>query len=250
MIRTCDELYQRPIHAVDGELGKVFDLYVDGFSWHIRYVVAELGSWFKSRRVLLSPLALAEYDGGPLKVHLTKQEIADCPGNGQDKPVSLQEQERVDPLFTMARSYSATGGLGMVLPFVPPVNGDELRIDDRWNRRLRSIRIIRRYALCTDEGKAGQAKDFLIDDRSWTIKYLVFSPAGQHYKIQRLIDAQKISSIEWSGECMNLETSRKSLLRLPAFDQERHVNISYEELLNQLASPARNAGIQGRIGEP
>ena len=250
MIRTCDELYQRPIHAVDGELGKVFDLYVDDFSWHIRYVVAELGSWFKSRRVLLSPLALAEYDGGSLKVHLTKQEIADCPGNDRDKPVTLQEKERLDALFTMAQSYSATGDPGMVLPFVPPAKGDELRIGDLWNRRLRSSRIIRRYALCTDEGKAGQARDFLIDDRSWTIKYLVFSPAGQHHKVHRLIEAQKIGSIEWSGECMTLETSRKALLRLPAFDQERHVNISYEELLNQLASPARNTAVEGGAGEP
>jgi hypothetical protein len=240
MIRTFNDLRERPIHAVDGELGKVGDLYFDDRSWHVRYMVAELGSWFKSKRVLISPLALGEFDGVALKVHLTKQEIAECPDTEKDKPVYLQEKERTEALYTMVQSYNPAAGLGMVLPFVPPVNGDELHIGGRWNRHLRSSRIVTQYTLNNEEGKIGLVRDFVIDDRSWIIRYVVFSPAGRAHHEERLLESRPVASIEWGEERMTLETSSLDLSQCPVFDRDRHVNISNEELLHLLGSSPRS----------
>ncbi|MBN2035503.1 MAG: hypothetical protein JW768_02055 [Chitinispirillaceae bacterium] len=234
MIRTCDELYQKSIRAVDGELGKLFDLYFDDRSWHIRYLVVELGSWFTTKRVLISPLALAEFDGVSLNVQLTKQEIADCPSSGLDKPVYMQEKERAEALYTMVQSFSTTGGLGMVLPFVPPAYGNELEISNRWNRHLRSSRIVSRYTLCQDDGKGGSVKGFLVDDRTWIIRYLVFVPAAASPPAERLLETGLVDSIEWAVESLHLHSLLGHLKDRPAFDRQRHVNIPYEELLVSL----------------
>jgi hypothetical protein len=241
MVRKCDELYQRPIQAIDGELGKLFDLYLDDRSWQVQYLVVELGTWFKSKRVLISPSALAEYDGSILKVHLTKQEITTCPDRDVDKPVSLQEKERSDALYAMFQSYGATSGLNVVLPFVPPGHGDEPYLNNRWNRHLRSSRILSRYTLCTEDGAEGSVMDFLVDDRNWMVRYAIFYLTGPQNGPEKLLETEKINSIEWAVECLNVESSSSSLARCPEFDRERHMNVSYEDLKSCLtAHPSKH----------
>jgi sporulation protein YlmC with PRC-barrel domain len=235
MVRKCDDLYQRPIQAIDGELGKLSDLYLDDRSWQVQYLVVELGSWFKSKRVLISPSALAEYDGSSLKVHLTKHEISTCPDSNADKPVSLQEKEHSDARYTMVQSYGVTSGLNMVLPFVPPGPDDDARINSRWNRHLRSSRRLSRYTLCTEDGADGSIKDFLVDDRTWNIRYVIFRLSAPHNGPDRLLETKKINTIEWAAECLNVESICPLLARCPEFDRERHINISYEDLKRSIA---------------
>lgn len=241
MIRTSNELYQRPIHAVDGDLGTVFDLYFDDRSWNIRYIVAELGSWFKSKRVLISPSAFAEFDGASLKVHLTRKEISDCPDNENDKPVYLQEKERAEALYAMLQSYNATGGPSLVVPFVPPVSGEDVQVGGRWNRHLRSARVVTQYALCTEEKTVGQARNLLIDDRSWMVAYVVFWPLGTPPDEERLFETGSVVAIEWGVQSMILDSASFSLSRCPVFVQRRHSNISYEELIKLFKGSPRNS---------
>ena len=50
------------IHATDGEIGKVEDVYFDDNQWTIRYIVVRTGSWLFGREVLLSPIVLEQVD--------------------------------------------------------------------------------------------------------------------------------------------------------------------------------------------
>ena len=47
------------IRATDGDLGKVNEFYFDDQTWTIRYIVVETGNWLSGRKVLISPVALA-----------------------------------------------------------------------------------------------------------------------------------------------------------------------------------------------
>ena len=50
------------IHAVDGEIGSVVDIYFDDETWAIRYLVVDTGGWLGGRRVLISPISVVKTD--------------------------------------------------------------------------------------------------------------------------------------------------------------------------------------------
>ena len=65
------------IHALDGEIGQLDQLYFDDETWTVSYVVVNLGSWLSGRQVLISPTAILEVDPlhKMLNLTLTKDQI-------------------------------------------------------------------------------------------------------------------------------------------------------------------------------
>jgi len=92
MLYKAKTLESYKLHGLDGEIGKVKDLYFDDRDWTIRYVVADTGEWLISRQVLISPHSLAgvDRDQGSITVKLTKDQIEHSPTLNRDKPVSRQ----------------------------------------------------------------------------------------------------------------------------------------------------------------
>ena len=62
MLRRVDELLGFRIHAADGDIGRVHDLYFDDQRWTVRYLVVDTRHWLPGRRVLLSPAAVRRPD--------------------------------------------------------------------------------------------------------------------------------------------------------------------------------------------
>src|SRR6185312_15338628 len=91
---TTQELYGYRLRAEDGELGMVEDFFFDDETWSVRYVVVETGRWLRSRRVLISPIAIQAVDHADrrLDVRLTRDQIANSPPIESDVPVSRQKE--------------------------------------------------------------------------------------------------------------------------------------------------------------
>jgi uncharacterized protein YrrD len=60
MLKNSGILKGFAIHATDGELGAVSDLYFDDDSWTIRYLTVDTGGWLGGRRVLISPISVSD----------------------------------------------------------------------------------------------------------------------------------------------------------------------------------------------
>ena len=58
MFRSADDLKACQIQSLDGDLGKINDLYFDDEAWVIRYLVVTTNNWFFKREALVSPIAL------------------------------------------------------------------------------------------------------------------------------------------------------------------------------------------------
>ena len=82
MLRNVNQLRGYAIHATDGIIGEVDDLYFDDEDWAIRYLVVDTGRWLPGRKVLISPLAICHPDwmAQQLAVSLTKAR-----GRGQSR---------------------------------------------------------------------------------------------------------------------------------------------------------------------
>lgn len=92
MLRNARELLGCAIHAVDGDIGHINDLYFDDEKWGIRYLVVGTGHWLAVHNVLISPIACGEVNwrAHKLNVNLTCDQVADSPNMETHQPVSRQ----------------------------------------------------------------------------------------------------------------------------------------------------------------
>jgi sporulation protein YlmC with PRC-barrel domain len=62
------------ITATDGNIGHVKDVYFDDETWCVRYLVVDTGAWLPSRKVLISPISIAQANWADklLPVSITK----------------------------------------------------------------------------------------------------------------------------------------------------------------------------------
>ena len=81
MLHRVDELLGFTIHAADGDLGRVHDLYFDDQRWTIRYLVVDTRHWLPGRRIVLSPLSVRRVDWArrEIVVALSREQIRRSP---------------------------------------------------------------------------------------------------------------------------------------------------------------------------
>jgi len=161
----------------EGEIGTVKDFYFDDQYWIIRYLVAGTGRWLTGRQVLLSPYALVAVipEKHHITVKLTKQQIESSPTLSSDKPVSRQFEESYYGYYGWPMYWSGSYTWG-AYPYLerdderrPELNPEE----KGWDPHLRSIREVSGYHIHATDGELGHVEDFVIDDETWAIRYLI-----------------------------------------------------------------------------
>lgn len=76
-LRSMEAVIGHRVHAVDGLIGHVDDLLMDGSDWSVRYVKVDTRNWGPRRRVLLPPRLIRQIDWPSRLVHLNvdRQEL-------------------------------------------------------------------------------------------------------------------------------------------------------------------------------
>lgn len=62
MLNSIKKLDRCRILAVDGEAGRVRDVYLDDDRWVVRYLVVDSSDWLSEQSVLISPSAATSID--------------------------------------------------------------------------------------------------------------------------------------------------------------------------------------------
>ena len=76
MLHKIRDLQGDAIHAEDGEVGSVDDLYFDDEGWDVRYLVVNTRRWIPGRKYLVSPIAIDRarpLEAGDIRVELTRE---------------------------------------------------------------------------------------------------------------------------------------------------------------------------------
>jgi PRC-barrel domain len=198
MLRSVKSLEGYIVGASDGPIGHVQDFFFDDQSWVVRYLVVETGGWMKSRRVLISPVALRgpEWTARLLPVDITKEQVRNSPAVDTELPVSRQHEvqyadyygypsywegakhgkvgSRKDPI---APGYDVIGSIqakrAEQAALVARASGS--KNDDP---HLRSCRAVMRYLVRAKDGEVGEVNGMLLDDATWNIRYLVARATG------------------------------------------------------------------------
>lgn len=247
MLRNIKELQGLELLGKDGHVGKAVDFFFDDAHWTVRYLVARTGSWFQDKRVLLSPLAIerAAWDAKQLHLSLTREQVQNSPDIDVDRPVSRQQEIAYHRHFGWAGYWGFGAGVwgpfglpGVLAqePWREPVSAlereAEEQLDQRADKHLHSCKEVLGYALHATDGLFGHVSDFLVDDESWTLRYLVVDTrtlwlGGKHV----LVSTQWLSEVSWTERSVFVELPSDAVRTSPEWTPALPVTRAYEERL-------------------
>lgn len=250
---TFKHLKHHAIHAADGLIGHVRDVYFDDHSWVVRYLVVDTGSWLPGRKVLISPISVASVNAKDrvLMLSITRQQVEDSPDIDIDKPISRQHERSLlghygYPYYWGTGGLWATGSLPSVLlnanelgTAVPAHRADIKRVletgeagsDPDADTHLRSCEAVTGYRIEAADGHMGQAKDFLVEESTWAIRYLVVNTSEWWSGHDVLVAVRWIDSVRWMDNAVTVSLTCQAVKDSPAYDPERNLDRDQEAAL-------------------
>jgi len=232
MLRNIRELTGYRIQVKDDMLGKVKDFYFDDIEWNIRYLVADTGGWLKGRRVLIAPSSLGTPNWGAriLPVNLMKADIEKSPDVSDYMPVSLEMEYKLAKYYNWPMYWTVPG----MIPFYNiPESSDELKKIEK-KTHLRSTDEVIGYHIHAKDGEIGHVDDFIVEDDTWIIRYMLVDTRNWLPGRKVLISPQWIEKIEWNEKQVRILLLRKIIENGPEYDGKYPVSREYENQLYEL----------------
>jgi uncharacterized protein YrrD len=234
MLRSIKSLEGYKIQATDGALGKVNEFYFDDETWTIRYLVVDTGTWLSGRKVLISPLCTMDTPDWKLQrfpVNLTKDQVKESPDIDVDKPVSRQHQIDLHKYYGWPVYWPLVTptGVPLVTPLPSQIEKEKAAAtEEKGDPHLRSTEEVTGYTIHATDGEIGHVKDFIADDKSWVIRYMVVDTGHWLPGRKVLIAPAWITKISWSDDRVNVDLSRESVKDSPRYDPSAPINQEYE----------------------
>ena len=225
------------LHCIEGDFGSVNEFYFDDRYWVVRYLVANSTNWPLSRRVLISPFSLSGIDQMDRKVSvlLSKQQIEDSPSIDTDEPVSRQYEESFNGYYGLPDYWGGPymwGGTSHIerdpSRWTRPGAGGK-----PWDRHLRSTNEVTGYHLSAIDGEIGHVDDFIIDDATWSIRYLVVATKNWWPGKKVLISPTWIDNVSWKDREVVASLSREAIKSAPEFTDSSFLTRDYEMSLHR-----------------
>lgn len=245
MLKILSHVTDAAVHATDGSIGNVKAAFFDDQSWAIRYLVVDTGTWLPGRSVLISPYSvkLPLADDKKIDVTLTRMKVQGSPDVDTHQPVSRQHERDYMDYYAYPEYWNGGGlwgeGAFPIFSYRPSpkeiaaykaMHEHDLRVADA---HLRSSAKVSGYEIHATDGSIGHVKDFVFDEDSWAIRYLVVDtnnwwPGGKKV----LIATHWIEEIDWSTGSVNVALTREQVKNSPEYEESLTINRGYEQLLH------------------
>jgi sporulation protein YlmC with PRC-barrel domain len=239
VLRKAKDLERYKVRAIDGDIGDVDEFFFDDETWTLRYLVVETGSWLGKRRVLIAPesFGLPDWPVRELPVELTQEQVRDSPPIDTDKPVSRQHEIEYRAHFGWPSYWISTPGIGysgviVAEQFRRQTEEEPDTAVEEGDPHLRSSRAVTGYHVEARDGEVGHVEDFLIDDETWAIRYIIISThnwlPGKHV----LLGPEWVQEIDWAAAKVRVDVERDQIKQAPEFDASAPVGRDYEAALH------------------
>lgn len=254
MLHSLNDLEECEVGATDGNIGHVKDFYFDDDAWVVRYLLVDAGKWLNNRTVLISPMSMrdADWDGHVLPVSLSKEQIRNSPNIDTDRPVSRQNEVEYLGYYGYPNYWGGVGiwgGSDYPGMLTTGVGYGGLDDENRRNRKreeenradgarlrsadphLRSCEEVVGYHIHATNGEIGHVKSMLVDEKTWSIRYVVVQTSDWWFGHQVLVSPRWINAVDWASNSVTIELTRESIKSAPAFesaadlDRERETDL-------------------------
>jgi uncharacterized protein YrrD len=231
MQRNVNDLIGFTMGAVDGEVGKVEEFYFDNQTWTVRYLIVKTGSWLFGRKVLISPEAVTgiSWEKRVFPTNLTMEQIRTSPDIDTEKTISREHEIQLYehyPWLSYWGSGFFPGGDGLIgnsnlLPVTDESileNNDENK-EQAIKSHLLSTHQLTGYQMHATDGEIGYLDDFIIDDQTWKVEFLVIDIRKWLAGKKVLVAPKWVKEIQWENSLVIADLSVDSVKNSPVFNQ-------------------------------
>lgn len=236
MLRTAKTLNGYALRARDGDIGHVKDLYFDDLLWNLRYFVVDTGGWLTGRRVLVAPESVSGTlftNDKLIPVDLTREQVKGSPDIDTEQPVERQRELALREYYGWPAYWGMTTpetGIAPVPP-LPATDDPTLRLtrrdteaaavldhDPLGDPHLRSTNEVMGYRIAATDGYIGHVEDFLIDDETWRIRYIVVDTRNWWPGKKVVIAPAWIRDVSWNKSSVAVDLTRTAIKNSPPYE--------------------------------
>lgn len=249
MLRSINDLRGLSLRATDGEIGHVDEFFFDDADWSIRYMVANTGGWLIPETVLISPRSIrsVNWEERQVAVNLTRQQVKDAPSTESNQPVSRQMEIAHAAYYNYYPYWYGPGrwgGMGMpyyggaIVGYTPvgmlATEREQIRQaatnQPAGDSHLRSTHEVSGYHIRATDGEIGHINDFIMDDATWALRYLVVDTRNWWPGKQVLVAPTWITAVNWDDRTVDVDITRATIKGGPEYDPTQ-LNRAYEQRL-------------------
>lgn len=241
MLCSLNKFLGYGIQATDGKLGKVRYFLFDDEKWVVRYWVVDTGGVLSRNEVLISPIAMKaiSWQAQKFEVSLTRQQVEKSPPIDTQKPVSRQHENDYFSYYGWTGYWGHPGpwGIGPHGMGYPGRYSSRLAVaqDERSDQdsHLRSSKEVTGYRIDAKDARFGHVEDFIIDDESWAIRYLVIDTKNYWPSKSVIIAPDWVDSIDWSTRSLSTDLDSSVVKSAPEFRADSPIHRDYETKLHE-----------------
>jgi uncharacterized protein YrrD len=245
VLHSIKNLKDTRILTAGEEVGTVEEVYFDDQQWVVRYLVVDTGGWLGGRRVLISPYSVQSTDWAyhSLYVNLTRQQVEGSPGIDTHKPISRREEALYHryygyPQYWQSGTFWAWGAMPVIEAPDPLLEEEQARrraqtLAGGADAHLRSSKAVLGYRLEASDESIGHVDDFLFEEGTWAIRYLIVDTRKWLHGKHVLISPLWIREVSWGARTLSVALTRRQIEQSPEYDAERVPSAEYEKALHR-----------------
>jgi sporulation protein YlmC with PRC-barrel domain len=143
-------------------------------------------------------------------LNLTSEQVKNSPSIALHKPISRQFEEEHYRSHGWPDYWKGDGLFGL-----DPTQASVDNID----AHLRSARALCGYRIQTAEGTLGHVRDFIVDEKSWSISHLLIETGNWLWGKEIIIPMKKIDRISYDESLVFVSVTKDNILESPEYDR-------------------------------
>ena len=223
MLRSMKDLEGFTIGATNGEIGTVKECYFDDVNYAVRYVVVETGGWLAERKVPSRRSHSRGWTGstGASRQRSHRPRWED--GHRYTQTGLSSARDRVHGYHDSRRYWEGSYLWGPTpYPYVgagPVLSAADLEREREWTREaksrdnphLRSSAAVTGHHIQATDGDVGHVEDFLVDDQSWAIRYMIVDTSNWWAGAKVLVAPEWIGQVDWDESKVHVTVTRAQI---------------------------------------
>lgn len=204
MLRSLKALENYEMRASKSKIGLIRDFYFDDNHWGLRYFVIDTIGFLSGRQVLVSPLAfkMVDWQARRFNLALTRNKVNKSPPLDLSEPISQRYEEEYFQYYGWP-FYWRSGGEQLL----PQGTSSDYQ--------LRSANRVAGYHVQANDGEIGHVEDFIVDDETWAIRYLVVDCRNWWLDRKVLVAPCWAQRISWEENNVYLNLPREIIKNSP-----------------------------------
>ncbi|MBF0288714.1 MAG: PRC-barrel domain-containing protein [SAR324 cluster bacterium] len=214
------------LHTLDGEMGKLKQIYFDDHHWTARYFVVDSARSSIGHDVLVNPSEIKDIDDANeyFELNQTREQINHSPPPDTVLPVSHHHEQEYSHYYGWMPDWTADPIFGAPL-IHPPVSEEDVNTPEQ---QLRSSNEVIGYRIQAEDGEIGHVEDFIVEDPDWKIRYLEINTGNWLPGKKVLIAPTWIRQVSWTDKQVTINLTREAVHSAPTYDPSKLITRDYQ----------------------